>query len=244
MTDTQKRKEEIQLNLSKVESHYSKDHIPCLVHVTKTRPIEDIQAAYELGVRDFGENRVDELLDKANLSQELGLDDIRWHFLGNLQSNKLNRLLGIKNLKAIHSIDSFKLMKSIFDRFEKIETTSLDLFIQVNTSKEVEKSGVRDWEELSAMATFYNEFKAASKSHSVSKLKWHGLMTMSKLRTDSFEEDAHKCFSKLVETKEKLESHFNLAELKLSMGMSGDYPVALEMNSDYLRIGSLIYKAP
>ena len=228
------RKSQIKKNLSVVESHYFPGAHPTLIHVTKTRPMEDILAAYELGVRDFGENRIDELKEKSEQAYELGLKEIRWHFIGNLQSNKINRLFKIQGLYAIHSVDSLKTLKSLFDRVQNLEHQVL-FFVQVNTSDESEKSGLSDWDQLGALANFYS-------GHQESHLKWHGLMTMSKLRTDNFEKDAGKCFAQLVSIRDTLEEDYDLPHIKLSMGMSNDFKIALQLGSDYLRLGSILYK--
>ncbi len=230
-----KRQLEIKKNLAMVESHYFPGSHPILIHVTKTRPIEDIIAAYKLGVRHFGENRIDELEEKVAKCEELGMDDIHWHFIGNIQTNKINRLLKIPGLYALHSVDSLKLLKALFERQSQIVSGEVLFFIQVNTSNEEEKSGLKDWDELGAVANFYSGNRGG-------KLRWHGLMTMSKLRTEHFERDAHKCFSQLISIRDTLEDDYDLKDLKLSMGMSDDFKIALQLGSNYLRLGSLIYK--
>ncbi len=229
------RKKELLAKIKKIESFYFPKHRPTLIHVTKTRPISDIEAAYDLGIRDFGENRVDELKEKSEYFTQKGVSDIRWHFIGKLQSNKMNRLLKINNLFAIHSIDSLKLLKSLYERQENLLVDKLLFFVQVNTSQEDEKSGVSNWDELASLANFYS-------GRDDSRLEWHGLMTMSKLRTDDFEADARFCFSELVSYKDRLATDFDILDLKLSMGMSNDFKMALEYDTDYLRLGSLIYK--
>ncbi|MAF76741.1 MAG: YggS family pyridoxal phosphate-dependent enzyme [Halobacteriovoraceae bacterium] len=238
------RKNEIQQRMFEIESHYPSGHRPTLVHVTKTQPVDDIFCAYELGVRHFGENRVDELREKASECWDKGIRDIHWHFIGNLQSNKINRLFQVRGLSYIHSVDSFKLLKSLIERVDNLPDDSrgpVNLFIQVNTSNESEKSGLTDWDELMAMANYYSGLK--NDLHpALSKMQWLGLMTMSKLRTDDFAKDARKCFSRLIDIRDTLDRDFDLHDLELSMGMSNDFQIALEMRSDYLRLGSLIYK--
>ncbi len=229
-----KRKKEILARIKEIESFYFPKHRPTLIHVTKTRPISDIEVAYDLGIRDFGENRVDELKEKSEHFSNMGIQDIRWHFIGKLQSNKINRLLRTPGLYAIHSIDSLKLLRNLFERKDNLSTDELLFFVQVNTSEEEEKSGVSSWDELASLANFYSGQEA-------SRLVWHGLMTMSKLRTDDFEADARSCFSGLVSFKDRLAKDFDLKDLRLSMGMSNDFKMALEYDTDYLRLGSLIY---
>jgi len=229
------RKRTLKKRISEVRSHFFPGQHPTVIHVTKKRPLEDIIMAYELGVRDFGENRVDELQLKADACLAKGITDIRWHFIGNIQSNKINTLFKIKGLYAIHSVDSLKVLKNLFERKDRLITKEVLFFIQINTSNESEKSGISDWDELSALANFYIGQESAP-------LHWHGLMTMGKLRTDDFQKDAQKCFSQLVKVRDTLIRDYELKDLKLSMGMSNDYQVALQEGSDYLRLGSLIYE--
>ncbi len=229
------RKDQILSNIQAVEKSFYHHRRPVVIHITKTRPVEDIMAAYELGVRDFGENRIDELKEKSEYLSGLGINDIRWHFIGNIQSNKINRLFKISGLYALHSVDSLKLLKALVDRESNLVSSEVFFFIQVNTSDEVEKSGVSDDDELGAITNYCMGLESK-------KLKWHGLMTMGKLRTDQFEDDARKCFSKLAAIRETLSKDFGLSALKLSMGMSGDYKIALQEGADYLRLGSTLYK--
>lgn len=229
------RKDQILQNIKAVEKYFNRDHRPVLIHVTKTRPVEDIMAAYELGVRDFGENRIEELKQKSDFLLGLGITDIRWHFIGNIQTKKINRLFKIPGLFALHSVDSLKLLKSLVEREGNLLSAQLYFFIQINTSGEQEKSGITGEDELGAITNYCMGLEQ-------SKLKWHGLMTMGKLRSDDFEEDARKCFSKLSSIKETLSKDFGLSALKLSMGMSSDFKIALQEGSDYLRLGGLLYR--
>ena len=106
-----------------------------LLAVSKRKPLQMIEAAYELGQRDFGENHILELLEKSEKLKHL---DIRWHMIGHIQSNKLNHLLKVKNLFAIHSIDSEKLLKKLLT---KNVDSKIGLFLQVNISQEEQKFG-------------------------------------------------------------------------------------------------------
>ncbi len=187
-----------------------------LVAVTKKRSVKDIEALYKLGQRDFGENRVQELQDKAE--QLKTLKDIRWHMIGPLQRNKVKQLLKIPQLYAIHSVSSLKLIEEL-NKYQH----QVNIFLQVNTSMEDEKSGFETLEEI----------REAGYAMDVPV---YGLMTMGKLRTDKFEADAQKCFQKLVDLKHQLSPH-----LKLSMGMSQDYHIALKIGTDYIRVGSKLF---
>lgn len=225
---------EIQKKVQEVKAHFPPSHKPCLVHITKKRPISDIEAAYSLGVRDFGENRIDELKEKSDYFLSKGINDIRWHFIGHIQSNKINRLFKIPGLHALHSVDSLEHLKKLVERQEHLVSSQVLFFVEVNTSGEAEKSGVASYDELAAMANYYLDLKD-------SRLVWHGLMTMGKIRTDTFEADAHTCFAALAKMRDQLAHDFDLKNLKLSMGMSSDYKIALQEGADYLRLGSILY---
>lgn len=224
------RKELIQIRLDLIQRNFHPDHTPVLVAVSKKQPVSDIQYAYEAGVRDFGENRVDELVEKSESLSHL--KDIRWHFIGNLQSKKINKLLKVPNLYAIHSVDSFDTLQNLIKK-EELLVNPIRLFLQVNTSSEREKGGFLDWDDLAASV---NCLLKREKTYIL-----QGLMTMSKLRTNNFEEDAKKCFEQLVKVRNMVEGDFDLQNLKLSMGMSSDYLIALQVGTDYVRIGSTIF---
>ncbi len=196
-----------------------------LLAVSKTRPGHDIQEAYQAGQRDFGENKVQDLFKK---SQDLKQLEINWHFIGNLQSNKINQLIKVPNLVSIHSIDSIKLLNKLISK--KIDNR-IGVFLQVNTSEEEEKSGFTMYEELEEAFLLLNGQES---------FYLQGLMTIGKIRTESFESDARKCFGALVMLKEKLDKSHHL-NLELSMGMSQDFEIAQEFGSDWVRIGTDIF---
>ena len=208
------------------------DQNPRLVAVTKYSPIEDVVLAYQSEQFDFGENKVQDLKLKADYFFEHNYHNVRWHFIGHLQSNKVKDLLKIPHLYAIHSIDSLKLIDELIKRKSEIDQ-ELNIFLQFNTSNEEEKSGFESEDEL---------YEAIRKLNSEPKFKFYGLMTMGTIRTENVEEEAQRCFSELVKLKNKVEKDFKLSQLKLSMGMSGDYKLALQNGSDYIRIGTKIFK--
>lgn len=164
-----------------------------------------------------------ELADKASELQRI-CPEIRWHFIGSLQSNKINNLLKVPNLVSIHSIDSIKLLNKLLNK--KIDT-KVGVFLQVNTSGEMEKSGFEDFSQL----------QSAVESMKSECFYLQGLMTIGKIRTDNFENDAKACFLRLNEYKDRL----NIDNLELSMGMSSDYKIAIAMGSNWIRIGSGIF---
>ncbi len=204
-----------------------------LVAVSKTKPVADILELYHLGQRDFGENYVQELSDKA-----LQLpDDIRWHFIGHLQTNKVKLITSFVQL--IHGVDSLKLLKEINKEAEK-NKKSIDCLLQVHIAKEETKFGLAENE----LMTIINETRNKKMSH----IKIAGLMGMA-----SFTEDMELVRAEFRQLKgffDRLFTPVSLADnirptqyrlLALSMGMSSDYRVAVEEGSTMVRIGSLLF---
>ena len=154
------------------------------VAVTKKVGLEEVSYLTELGHRDFGQNKVQDLEEKAHKLADLNID---WHFIGHLQSNKAKKLLSIPKLKYIHSIDSLKLLKQ-FEKYEKDLNHDILCFLQVNTSGEEEKSGFINESQILEAIDYFKNFK---------NLKLIGLMTIGKIRTENFEADAKKSFEQL-----------------------------------------------
>ena len=205
-----------------------------VVAVTKYSPIDDIEISYSIGHCAFGENRVLDLQEKSDYFIEKGIDDIEWHFIGNLQTNKINRLLKIEGLKYIHSVDSLSLLEAILKKEEQFRGDRLGLFLQINTSGESEKSGFTNYDSLAGAVNLFLEAND-------SKFYLCGLMTMGKIRTVDLEGDARDCFQKLKKMKLQLEDDFGVKELKLSMGMSSDFEIAIDEGADFIRVGSSLY---
>ncbi len=201
-------------NYKKIKKELGKTE---LVVVTKTRSVDDIRELYALGQRHFGENRVQELKQKAEDLKDL--KEIRFHMIGQLQRNKIKALVSIPSLYAIHSVGSLKIIEEL-NKYDH----RLNIFFQINTSGEEEKGGFETLQEIRE-AGYLMEAPV------------YGLMTMGKIRTENFEEDAKKCFEKLQNFKMHLDPI-----LKLSMGMSQDYKIALKVGTDYARIGSKIFE--
>ncbi|MDO9181146.1 MAG: YggS family pyridoxal phosphate-dependent enzyme [Bacteriovorax sp.] len=227
------KKSDIAKNLAAIKKDLKSAH---LIAVTKYSPVEDVVSAYQSSHYDFGENRVADLKEKAEYFKVQKLTKVRWHFIGHLQSNKVRELYKIPNLYAIHSVDSLSLLEELIKRESDFTGPELKLFFQVNTSHEIEKSGFETAEELAAAIDLL-------KSRTHSKLKLYGLMTMGSIRTTEFEAEATRCFRDLKLIAENLEKNFALKEkLKLSMGMSQDYLLAIAAGSDFIRVGSAIFK--
>lgn len=206
-----------------------------LVCVSKLKPASDIQALYDVGYRHFGENYVQELIEKAKILPK----DIKWHFIGGLQTNKCKDLAkNIPNLYAVETIDTIKKAKKLNDvRKQMIDAKTpgfgnVGVLIQVNTSGEEQKSGCEPGEELDELVRVILE-----ECHSVD---FHGLMTIGSYAV-SHGEGENQEFKLLAELKEHLEQKFNLPNLQLSMGMSGDYQQAVRQGSTSVRVGSSIF---
>jgi pyridoxal phosphate enzyme (YggS family) len=227
------RFKELKKSIVQINSPHKKSDLT-VVAVTKYSPIEDIEISYDLGHRDFGENRVLDLQEKAESMELSGRDQVDWHFIGNLQTNKVNRLLKIPNLSFIHSIDSLSLLETILKKTDQFRGERLGLFLQVKTSDEDEKKGFESYDSLAGAVNLFLEAKG-------SKFYFAGLMTMGKIRTSDIEGSARLSFKKLKEYRSNLEADFGVHSLKLSMGMSGDFEVAIDESSDFIRVGSKIY---
>lgn len=200
-----------------------------LLIVSKTRSLEEIKAYYELGHRDFGENRVQDLQDRSEaLLTEC--PDIRWHMIGHLQKNKVNQLFSVPHLSAIHSVDDRELVEKLIKSEDRLKC-DVGVFLQLNTSHEIEKSGFETYTDLRS---------AAELLLSAKKIKLKGLMTMGTLRTENFEAEAGRCFQELQVEKEKLQTEFGI-RLESSMGMSQDYKIALREGADWVRLGTMMF---
>ena len=199
-----------------------------LVAVSKTKPVADIQEMYELGQRDFGENYVQELVDKAALLPK----DIFWHFIGHLQTNKVKYIAPFVHL--VHGVDSLKLLSEINKQGAK-NNRVIDVLLQVHIAQEETKFGM-DESELKQTMTELERLKMAN-------VRICGLMGMA-----SFTEDKNKIRDEFRYLK-KIFSDLSTATLRqaqcqlstLSMGMSSDYTIAIEEGSNMVRIGSLLF---
>jgi pyridoxal phosphate enzyme (YggS family) len=188
-----------------------------LVAVSKTRSNEEILEAYNYGLRDFGENYVQELTKKMDELPK----DIKWHMIGHLQTNKVKEIVK-RNIYLIQSVDSIKLAKEINKEAEKNNKT-INILIEVNIAKEINKTGC-NIEDLD---------KIIEETKKLSNINIKGLMAIAP-HTDNID-DIRSSFKqmKLLKTKYNLEL--------LSMGMSSDYKIAIEEGTDIVRIGTKIF---
>lgn len=200
-----------------------------LVAVSKTKPASDILELYDLGQRDFGENYVQELAEKHLLLPS----DIRWHFIGHLQSNKVKYIAPFVHL--IHGVDSYKLLLEIDKQAKKFDRT-INCLLQVHVAQEETKFGFNELELMAAMEDIH-KYKLLNQLQHVQVV---GLMGMASLTADA--EQVTKEFTYL----KMLFDHFatqprNDQFRVLSMGMSGDYQLAITEGSTLVRIGSLLF---
>ena len=200
-----------------------------IVAVSKTKPISDIEEAYAAGVRDFGENYVQELVEKEALLPK----DIRWHFIGHLQSNKVKYIAPFVHL--IHGVDSEKLLIEI-DKQAKKQNRIIDCLLQIHIATEETKFGL-DESELSSLADKLNKSCAPL----FQNIRIVGMMGMA-----SFSEDKNlikKEFETLKKSFDRYkEIHTHQFQLSiLSMGMSSDADIAVECGSTMIRIGSALF---
>ncbi len=197
-----------------------------LIAVGKTKPASMIREAYDMGIRDFGENKVQELTAKY---EELP-KDIRWHMIGHLQSNKVKYI--VDKVALIHSVDSLKLAKVIEKEAAKKGVEHIDILLEVNVSGEESKFGMTPDELLEQI----DEFLA------LERVRVRGLMTIAPFTEDPEESRPH--FRRLRQLSVDIQQqnrHNNIDVARLSMGMSGDFRIAIEEGASYVRIGTMIF---
>ncbi len=216
---------DIQTNLKKVLNDLP-PHVK-LVAVSKTKPVEMIQAAYDCGQRDFGENKAQDMAAKfPQLPQ-----DIRWHFIGHLQTNKVKYIAPFVSL--IHAADSLKILKEINKQAIKNSRT-IDYLLEFHIAEEESKFGLdRETAEDILKSDEYKQLK---------NIHLCGVMGMA-TNTDDVGL-IHSEFRKLKETFDYLKSKYfpdTACFKEISMGMSGDYPIAIEEGATIVRVGSKIF---
>ena len=193
-----------------------------LIAVSKTFPTEDISFINKLGQIHFGENKVQELKSKFDI---LGNENINWHLIGHLQTNKVKFISDFAYL--IHSVDSIKLA-GVIDEQAKKQNNIIDILIQVNTSNEGQKSGIEP-----------NDVKKlCAEVNMLENINIKGLMTIGMFTDD--EDIIRNNFKSLKTVYDELKQIYNTFQY-LSMGMTSDYKIAIEEGTNMLRIGSAIF---
>ena len=221
----EKKKMSIRENLEKI-----KKELPGqvkLVAVSKTKPAEMIMEAYEAGHRIFGENKAQELAAKHEVLPK----DIEWHFIGHLQTNKVKYIAPFVSL--IHSVDSLKVLKEINKQAVKNDRV-IDCLLQFHIAKESTKFGL-NFEEAEALIKALAEFR---------NVRFTGVMGMATYTDDT--DKIHREFRQLHTYFDRLKEKYFAADpafKEISMGMSGDYKIAVEEGSTIVRLGTVIFGA-
>ena len=210
----------IQENLKTIEATIPA-HVT-LVAVSKTKPVEDLQEAYVAGMREFGENKIQEMCDKYEILPK----DIRWHMIGHVQTNKVKYMAPFVHL--IHGVDSLKLLKEIHKQAEK-NNRVIDVLLQQFIADEETKFGL-DQEEIQQIMQ--------EEIQHLPNVRVVGLMGMATFTED--ENQIREEFRSLKSNFDSLKNNFENLTI-LSMGMSGDYQIAIEEGSTMVRIGSSIF---
>ena len=212
---------DIEENVKRIISNIPKNIT--LVAVSKTKPLEDIKKVYDLGIRDFGENKVQDLVYKYdNLNK-----DIRWHFIGTLQRNKVKYL--VDRAYLIHSLDSIKLLEQIEKEYSKNGKIA-NVLIEINIGKEESKSGILE-ENLSSLI---------QKVELCSSVKVKGLMAIIPKGDESINRNYFKKVKNIWDNL-KLKDFKNITMEILSMGMTHDYKYAIEEGTTLIRVGEGIF---
>ncbi|XP_045506782.1 pyridoxal phosphate homeostasis protein [Colias croceus] len=212
--------------------------LPTLVAASKIKPVPLIIQAYEAGQRHFGENYVNELADKASDPQILeNCKDIKWHFIGHLQTNKINKLIQSPNLYMVETVDSAKLADNLNKQWEKFRKTDdkLKVMVQVNTSAEEAKNGIEPQETTTLVKHVLEN---------CANLDFKGLMTIGQYDYD-VSRGPNPDFILLAKCRQEVCESLNLDvnNVELSMGMSTDFEHAIELGATTVRVGTTIFGA-
>lgn len=198
-----------------------------LLAVSKKQPEAKIEELYRLGHRDFGENYVQEMVAKAVELERRGCKDIRWHFIGHLQTNKAKLL--IPHVASVHSVDSEKVAVALAKAWGACgRSGKLPVFIEVNISHEESKTGANP-KEVEAIA---------GKVSQISELELQGLMCV-----PAASEDDSQLKQRFLELKSLEEGLRNVSRRQLSMGMSSDFEIAIAQGSTHVRVGTALFGA-
>lgn len=194
-----------------------------LVAVTKTVDLPAVETLYEAGVRDFGENRVDEAIRKA---AGIAHNELRWHFIGHLQRNKAAKVARLTTL--IHSVESVKLV-AVLEKDAAVRATTTPVLLEVNISGEENKYGVPAVEAVTL----------ARQIHAAGHLELRGLMAMAPFEAEP--EATRPVFAGLRDCRDRLEQELGVKLPELSMGMTNDFEIAIEEGATLVRIGSALF---
>ncbi len=210
-------------NIEKIKSEISSTNAK-LIAVSKYVSIDKIKEAYEAGIRDFAESKANDALEKIEILPK----DIRWHFIGHLQTNKVKKVTG--NFELIHSVDSYRLASSI-SAFAKNHDLVQNVLLQVNLAQEEQKSGFSKQELEEDFAQIIT----------LDNIHVEGLMMMAPYTDDKAY--LSRLFEDMSNLRKELSSKHSYELKELSMGMSNDYPLAVKAGATMIRIGSKIFNS-
>ncbi len=209
-----------------------------LVAVCKTHPVSLIQQAVDAGITDLGENRAEEAVPKIEALNAQGYNALRWHMIGHVQSRKAKLI--VPHFALVHSLDSVKLARKL-DELAQAHQTRLEVLVQMNVSGEATKEGIaaQGWQHDAATRTAV--FDTVRQIHALPALHLRGLMTIAPFTDD--ESVVRPVFASLRALRDALANEIGVALPELSMGMTDDYPIAIEEGTTLVRIGRAIFGA-
>ena len=196
-----------------------------LIAVSKTKPVEMLQEVYEIGTRHFGENKVQELCDKI----EKMPNDIKWHMIGHLQRNKVKYLVG-NQIELIHSVDSYRLEEEINIQAKK-KNVIVPILVEVNIAEEESKFGIKADDAI----------QLVEQIAALENIRIQGLMTIAPYVVDAEENRLYFRQIKQLSVDIRNKNIDNVSMKILSMGMTGDYEVAIEEGATMVRVGTGIF---
>ncbi|MBQ8886299.1 MAG: YggS family pyridoxal phosphate-dependent enzyme [Candidatus Gastranaerophilales bacterium] len=213
-------------NFEKIKTQIA-PYTPTIVAVTKYFDENQVIKYYNMGFRDFGENRVKDALEKMEKLPNEILNNSRFHLIGHLQTNKVKHAVGKFDL--IHSVDTIKLAKAISEEAKK-QGIVQKILLQINNAKEEQKAG------------FYPEKinEAFKEIMNLDSIEICGVMNMAPI--DSSDEKLHELFSNIKQINDVLQSEFRVELKQISMGMSRDFRIALEEGATIIRLGRILFE--
>ncbi len=216
----------VRANVEKIKTQIA-PYNPTIVAVTKYFDESQILKYYEIGFRDFGENRVKDAVEKIKKLPAEVVKNSRFHLIGHLQTNKVK--LAVGNFDLIHSVDSLKLAQAISEEAVNKGITQ-KILLQINNANEEQKSGFSP-----------EEIKLSFKNIlSLDGIKICGVMNMAPIH--SSEENLHKLFGNIKQINDELQSEFGVELKQISMGMSNDFKIALEEGATIIRLGRILFE--
>ena len=216
----------VQANVEKIKAQIA-PYNPTIVAVTKYFDESQILKYYEIGFRDFGENRVKDAVEKIKKLPDEVIKNSRFHLIGHLQTNKVK--LAVGNFDLIHSVDSLKLAQAISEE-AKDKGIIQKILLQINNANEEQKSGFSPSE---IKQQFVDILK-------LDNIKVCGVMNMAPIH--SSDENLHKLFRNIKQIYDELQSEFGVELNQISMGMSNDFKIALEEGATIIRLGRILFE--